>query len=105
MVSALIILLLKAILVLALATFALAWLLGLLLCGAFILRVWRGAGSIDPLRWLAYLRSFRGTAAVPPEIAHIQLWMRRVWRLAFASVLAAMFSGVSLALIAAAHGR
>jgi hypothetical protein len=104
MVTALTILVVKVIFALALATFALAWLAGLLLCVAFIARIWRRTDSIDPLEWLAHLRSFR-TVGAPREIARIQSWMHRVWRAAFAAVLVAAVSGITLALLATAHGQ
>jgi hypothetical protein len=104
-VNTIIILLLKALIVLALSTFALALPFGLMLCGAFILQVYRRTDSVDPFEWLSYLRSMRSVTARPPEIISIQLWMRRVWRAVMVSVLIAMFSGISLAIVAAVHGH
>src|SRR5947207_2526869 len=103
--NAIIMILLKALIVLALSTFALAWLFGILLCGAFILQIYRRTDSMDPIEWFAHFRSLRSPTARPPEIISIQLWMRRVWRAAMVSVLIAMLSGISFAVAAAIHGH
>lgn len=100
-----IIIFLKALLILTLATCVLAWLTSMILVTAFIRYTYRATNSADPFEWLAYLRSLRSIAARPPEIVFMQLWMCRVALVGFASVLAAMVFGISLAVAASTHAR
>ena len=87
--------LLQLILVLSLATLALAWLAGGITIVAFIRHVYRATSSVDPLEWWSYLKTIpRG--ARPAEIASIQLWQRHIWRASVVSLILVLVSAILL---------
>jgi hypothetical protein len=104
--NSIIVLLLEGVVFFAAATFAISWLVGVILCVMFVLRVYRGADSPDSFEWLAYLRSSKAAGELPPDVVALLEWMRRVWHIGFRSVLVAAVAGISAAIVAAvSHAR